>query len=167
MSLAVPYILDAAAQTNPHAVLTLGGVKITAHELSRRTQARADRYLDDGFQPGNPITFPPAHDLDGLIDALSAVRVGLVLSDNAASPDTGADRPLSADRHVCESRLWSQSPLARTAGVTITHGDTINAAAAHPERLPVQLQPILRALRVVGRAMADADASGPGAPGHA
>ncbi|MCW4459623.1 hypothetical protein [Microbacterium sp. MPKO10] len=149
MSLAIPYLLDAAAETGPDEVITILEERITVGTFNDRTQAGADRFLADGLRPGDSIRLPSFDSLASIIDSLAAARVGLVLSDMDPTTHARTNRPLPTDRYVSESLLWSESAFASIGGDMITHGRVIRAARQDARTLPSELGPLLHAIRAV------------------
>lgn len=144
MSLAIPYILDAAAEVLPGATVHVAGRDLTIEGLNRRSVVRAERYLREGYQPGDHIPLSSLASIGEIVDALAAARVGLVVSDGAF---TTVPRPdaLGADREVIESRIWSETPAAIVGSRTLSHGDVIQAIdTLEPEGFE-PLRPLLNA----------------------
>jgi len=164
MSLAIPYVLDAAAETAPGAVVRVAHRDLTAAELGRRTVAGAERCLAEGMMPGDRIPLPPLDAVDGIVDALAAARIGLVLCEGSAAGNGSAtgDGSLRAeaahgDRDVAESRVWSETPVAIVGGRTLTHGDVIGLAGRADDPGPEALRPLPAVLRSIATAMGPGD----------
>lgn len=148
MSLAIPYILDAAAETSPGATVEVAGHNLTVKVLNHRSIVGAERYLHEGYRPGDHIPLPSMTSVGQVIDVLAATRVGLILSDGAVPALSHSDAP-HMDRDVAESRIWSEIPAAVIGSRVLTHGDVIRAVdTAGPEGL-APLGPVLAVLRSI------------------
>lgn len=154
MSLAIPYLLDAAAEAKPDAVVHVAGSDLTTEDLCRRSIEGADRYLRMGCRPGDRIPLEPMTTAAQVIEALAATRIGLILCDEALPLAPRAGGP-GVDREVAESRLWSEVPLAIVGSRTLTHGDVIEAAGGAVDAGPAPIRPIILVLRSIATALAD------------
>jgi hypothetical protein len=160
MSLAVPYLLDAAARTVPEADVAVADDHMTVSELDRRSIAEAEALLQKGLQTGNRMPLPAMGTAGRLISALSAIRIGLVLCEDAAP---ASDRAVGAgaDRDVVESRIWSQTPAAIIGSRTVTHGQVIQAVQRGDLRDLEPLRPLLELLGHIWTAAAAAPSADP------
>ncbi|QCV95296.1 hypothetical protein [Acidipropionibacterium acidipropionici] len=160
MSLAVPYLLDAAARTVPEADVAVADDHMTVSELDRRSIAAAEALLQKGLQTGNRMPLPAMGTAGRLISALSAIRIGLVLCEDAAP---ASDRAVGAgaDRDVVESRIWSQTPAAIIGSRTVTHGQVIQAVQRGDLRDLEPLRPLLELLGHIWTAAAAAPSADP------
>ena len=160
MSLAVPYLLDAAARTVPEADVAVADDHMTVSELDRRSIAAAEALLQKGLQTGNRMPLPAMGTAGRLISALSAIRIGLVLCEDAAP---ASDRAVGAgaDRDVVESRIWSQTPAAIIGSRTVTHGQVIQAVQRGDLRDLEPLRPLLELLGHIWTAAAAAPCADP------
>lgn len=140
MSLAVPYLLDAAARTVPEADVAVADDHMTVSELDRRSIAAAEALLQKGLQTGNRMPLPAMGTAGRLISALSAIRIGLVL---------------------CGSRIWSQTPAAIIGSRTVTHGQVIQAVQRGDLRDLEPLRPLLELLGHIWTAAAAAPSADP------
>ncbi|AMS04188.1 MAG: hypothetical protein SOH99_07810 [Acidipropionibacterium acidipropionici] len=160
MSLAVPYLLDAAARTVPEADVAVADDHMTVSELDRRSIAEAEALLQKGLQTGNRMPLPAMGTAGRLVSALSAIRIGLVLCEDAAP---ASDRAVGAgaDRDVVESRIWSQTPAAIIGSRTVTHGQVIQAVQRGDLRDLEPLRPLLELLGHIWTAAAAAPSADP------
>jgi len=160
MSLAVPYLLDAAARTVPEADVAVADDHMTVSELDRRSIAAAEALLQKGLQTGNRMPLPAMGTAGRLISALSAIRIGLVLCEDAAP---ASDRAVGAgaDRDVVESRIWSQTPAAIIGSRTVTHGQVIQPVQRGDLRDLEPLRPLLELLGHIWTAAAAAPSADP------
>lgn len=160
MRLAVPYLLDAAARTVPEADVAVADDHMTVSELDRRSIAAAEALLQKGLQTGNRMPLPAMGTAGRLISALSAIRIGLVLCEDAAP---ASDRAVGAgaDRDVVESRIWSQTPAAIIGSRTVTHGQVIQAVQRGDLRDLEPLRPLLELLGHIWTAAAAAPSADP------
>lgn len=160
MSLAVPYLLDAAARTVPEADVAVADDHMTVSELDRRSIAAAEALLQKGLQTGNRMPLPAMGTAGRLISALSAIRIGLVLCEDAAP---ASDRAVGAgaDRDVVESRIWSQTPAAIIGSRTVTHGQVIQAVQRGDLRDLEPLRPLLELLGHIWTAATAAPSADP------
>jgi hypothetical protein len=160
MSLAVPYLLDAAARTVPEADVAVADDHMTVSELDRRSIAAAEALLQKGLQTGNRMPLPAMGTAGRLVSALSAIRIGLVLCEDAAP---ASDRAVGAgaDRDVVESRIWSQTPAAIIGSRTVTHGQVIQAVQRGDLRDLEPLRPLLELLGHIWTAAAAAPSADP------
>lgn len=148
MSLAIPYILDAAAEASPNAVVQVVRHHLTVTELNRRSIVRAEHYLREGYRPGNRILLPPMLTVSQVIDVLAATRIGLVLSRDRAPEPSRPDSP-GPDREVAESHIWSEVPVAVIGSRTLTHGEVVEAADRADTQELEALRPLLTVLRAI------------------
>ncbi|ALN16263.1 hypothetical protein [Acidipropionibacterium acidipropionici] len=161
MSLAVPYLLDAAARTVPEADVAVADDHMTVSELDRRSIAAAEALLQKGLQTGNRMPLPAMGTAGRLISALSAIRIGLVLCEDAAPASdravgAGADGPVGGG-----SRIWSQTPAAIIGSRTVTHGQVIQAVQRGDLRDLEPLRPLLELLGHIWTAAAAAPSADP------
>lgn len=148
MSLAIPYILDAAAEALPGAIVQVARHNLTVKDLNRRSIVRAERYLREAYQPGDHIPLPPMASVGEVGDALAAARVGLVLCDGAV-PALSRSDAAGADREVVESRIWSETPATIIGSRTLTHGDVIRAIDNPDSEWFDPLRPVLAVLHSI------------------
>ncbi|WP_158604429.1 hypothetical protein [Nocardioides mangrovicus] len=134
MSLAVPYLLDAAADLAPQASITLPGLDITLGALDAGSARVAESFLGHGWAPGDRILLPDLGSATGLVVALAACRVGVRLAEADDGPTALA--PVTA-RELAERDVDSATVLAELSGRTVTHGDVVNAAPVPAELLPL------------------------------
>lgn len=152
MSLAIAYILDAAAEESPNAIVHTVGQDFSVKDLNQYSVERAERYLDEGYEPGDHLPLPPMTSASQLLDVLAALRVGLVLCDGAF-PEPSRSDTRRTDRDVAESRIWSETPAAIIGSRTLTQGDVIQASDNPLAEGWEPLQPALALLRRIQTAV--------------
>lgn len=117
MSLAVPYLIAAAAESHPDAVIDVAGTDLDCAELDRRTLNAARELCSTEHPVSVLIPSGGLCDASSVCAALGAMLVGIPLSDR---PDDRDEPRVDAD--VRESQVWSAVVAARVGGDDYDHG---------------------------------------------
>lgn len=150
VSLSVPYVLAAAAETAPDAKVALAGREVTCAELQRLTRVDAEKLIGAGHLPEQTLGGPLAG-FEGLVQCLAALQVGLRLSP-CQVPQHTPTIPLP-DVEVVMTTLWSQTlTVDATANrPAMTHGELL-ALASSPRgqtKTPEWLAPLVQVLAAI------------------
>jgi len=126
VSLSVPYILAAAAQSEPTRRVSVADRSVSCAELNSLTERAAYEPLASGDRPAHGVQFSSLSAFEDVIGALGAIRVGIIVT---ADGDTcAADDGLVPESEVAMTRVWSESPAAEVAGRVVTHGELLALA---------------------------------------
>lgn len=153
MSLSVPAVLAAAAESMPDRTVPVVDRWVSCAELDALTRAEAQALLAAGFEASGRLTVSSMASFAEMIRALAALRAGLVLTRHEVSPASPAGR--TADAEVLSEGVWSQTPAAEMGDAdrppVITHGDLLALAQDGNGGSAGWLQPLVQLVRALTR----------------
>lgn len=135
MSLSIPSVLEAAVDTAPETQVDVAGTRMTVAHLAQRVDSVA-RLLADGDEGRTGVMALPAlDDEDGLVHALAAAKLGILLTDDLA----GTEVPGPSTDHP-----WTRTPLVRLGDHRYVHGDFVERGGREVAPVPEAVTPIAR-----------------------
>ena len=146
MSLSIPFVLESVVETTPDSTLDVAGTTMSVTQLSNRVQTVARLLADSDEAKRGELLLPALDENDGLVRALAASTIGLLLV------DVESDRSATTgDARMAPDQVWSQTPWARVEGTTYKHGDVAESGRRAAADIPPALAPVAELVATLAR----------------